>query len=683
MNEKLLAYFLIIASIFLSTIGCSNGSGGNSGGTNSQVVVGTLSNDSAVISSPASYTIKQGATATGNIYLSGGINGSSYSVYFIANNSGISVSQALINTQTSAIINGNKCILTNQSNLSCQITISVANNVPNNTYTLTPYFTNISSGALTIVNPILVKVSGGIATLIINPEVVTQGDTTIATISLNGYYNNNSVDFTISSNSSNIASVNNSSCTITNPSISPSNCSISLTAISSGSTVITATNPVYGTLKANITVSPLITNTWLSGANTINQLGSYATITYPGAREGSIMWLTNGNLWLFGGLGYDTQSIGYLNDLWQYNINTKVWTWVGGSNLIDQLGTYGTQGSAASTNIPGGRTGSASWLDNNGNLWLFGGQGNSQANIWFFNDLWQYNPLTNQWTWISGSDLSNQRGIYDQNLNNVPGSRYQADSWLDNNGNLWLFGGDGYDSNGNFGSLNDLWQYNINTQVWTWVKGSNIASTLGVYGSKGVANILNTPGGRSKAVTWVDSNGGFWLFGGLGYNGTDPNSLGALNDLWYFNPNNNMWTWMSGESTLNNLGFYGTQGLTTSTNMPGARSSAISWLDNNGNFWLLGGLGYDAESTFGNLNDLWYFNPNNNMWTWMSGDKLSSQLGSYGTKGVSSRYNIIGARNNSVASGSTNDFYLFGGYGYSSTATSGLLNDLWLISIQQ
>jgi N-acetylneuraminic acid mutarotase len=36
-------------------------------------------------------------------------------------------------------------------------------------------------------------------------------------------------------------------------------------------------------------------------------------------------------------------------------------------------------------------------------------------------------------------------------------------SWIDASGNLWLFGGNGYDSTGNFGYLNDLWQYDPGT----------------------------------------------------------------------------------------------------------------------------------------------------------------------------------------------------------------------------
>ena len=42
---------------------------------------------------------------------------------------------------------------------------------------------------------------------------------------------------------------------------------------------------------------------------------------------------------------------------------------------------------------------------------------------------------------------------------NVPGARQSSVSWIDGSGNLWLFGGFGYDAAGNFSRLNDLWRF--------------------------------------------------------------------------------------------------------------------------------------------------------------------------------------------------------------------------------
>ena len=64
--------------------------------------------------------------------------------------------------------------------------------------------------------------------------------------------------------------------------------------------------------------------------------------------------------------------------------------------------------------------------------------------------MWKYDG--NNWTWISGSNISNQQGNYGQqgisSSSNIPSSRYESVSWIDNNNHFWLFGGNGYDSSG-------------------------------------------------------------------------------------------------------------------------------------------------------------------------------------------------------------------------------------------
>src|SRR5580698_4686755 len=79
---------------------------------------------------------------------------------------------------------------------------------------------------------------------------------------------------------------------------------------------------------------------------------------------------------------------------------------------------------------------------------------------------------------------------------------------------------------------------------WIWMGGSNTGGTggqSGVYGTLGTPAAGNIPGGRFDAVSWTDSSGNFWLFGGDGYDGAGNN--GGLNDLWEFNPSTNRWTW--------------------------------------------------------------------------------------------------------------------------------------------
>ena len=315
---------------------------------------------------------------------------------------------------------------------------------------------------------------------------------------------------------------------------------------------------------------------------------------------------------------------------------------MGGSSVLTQNdngekgqpGVYGTQGQPSAANIPGGRLGAVSWTDKDGNFWLFGGAGLDSAETFgFLNDLWEFNPSTKEWTWVSGSNTiaafnGGQPGIYGQQgtpaATNTPGGRSGALGSTDANGNLWLFGGAGFDAAGTNGNLNDLWEFSPSTREWTWVGGSSIlgvnGTVAGVYGTLGSLTAGSFPGSRNNGVAWTSKDGSLWLFGG--YGGSTPGQFGPLNDLWRYVPSTNQWAWMGGSSTTLQPGVYGQLSTPAPGNVPGARDGAGAWVDNDGNFWLFGGTGFalvgsaDAE---GDLNDLWKFDPTTTEWAWMSG----------------------------------------------------------------
>jgi len=357
---------------------------------------------------------------------------------------------------------------------------------------------------------------------------------------------------------------------------------------------------------------------WVSGSNSVNQAGIYgtqgipATSNEPGARYASTSWTdSDGNLLLLGGDGYDgSGNVGLLNDFWKFDgIN---WTWISGSNTRTQSGNYGTKGSSSPSNTPGSRYYAISWTDTSGNLWLFGGFGkDGTGSFGELNDLWKYDGTN--WIWVSGSDIANQWGSYGTlgvgSTSNVPGARQEATSWIDSSGNLWLFGGQGYDETGSSGWLNDLWRYNINTDEWTWVSGSKIIDQSASYGSKGIASVNNIPGAREKPIGWTSSSGNFWLFGGLGK--AEGGSQGWLNDLWKYDGVD--WIWMGGSNTTGQSGVYGVKDTASISNFPGARKDAVGWKDIEGHFWIFGGLGIDSQGTNDELNDLWRFGFNNDI----------------------------------------------------------------------
>ena len=443
-------------------------------------------------------------------------------------------------------------------------------------------------------------------------------------------------------------------------------------------------------LSVTSPTTPAVQNqwTWMSGADTTYQHGTYGTqgvaspSNVPGGRQNANSWTDlHGNLWLFGGLGESsTPSDGDLNDLWKYSAGE--WTWVSGSNQTEQAGVYGTLGVAAAGNVPGARWMATNWTDPQGNFWLFGGVGRDSVGSRFqLNDLWKYSG--GEWTWMSGSNLAFPSGTISAGWpgvygtmgvaapGNVPGSRENASSWTDAQGNLWLFGGIGFDSEDNLGGMNDLWKYS--NGEWTWMAGSNLGNQYGIYGTRGTPSPGNAPGGREQAATWVDLEGNLWLFGGSGLDSNGEIFADQLNDLWKYSDGE--WTWMGGSNIVGQPGAYGVQGVPSPGNYPGARQNAVSWTDAFGNLWLFGGYGYDSGSpSLGDLNDLWEYS--DGQWTWVSGSNIAGQNGTYGILGTPSASNIPGARDSAVSWIDTSgNFWLFGGGNVDSLG--GRLNDLW------
>jgi len=528
-----------------------------------------------------------------------------------------------------------------------------------------------------------------------------------------------------------------------------------------------------GVVLANVTnvVADCAHNdwTWIDGTNiagtvTAPQYGNVATsapttipnpyTNTPGARYGAAGWTdTAGNLWMFGGEGWELSGSPQpstldapMNDLWvclfvPVGGDQCEWQLVGaydpaaagttppstvGQQIIlnaqseNQGGFYNTVGTAG---VPGGRYGAATWTDNSGNLWMFGGNGNSCCSTGLLNDLWEFNassfypasynyvtgaPFTSvpgQWTWEGGSSQINLKGVYTGAVGTlIPGARVNAVTWTDAVGNLWLFGGYGFDGSSNEGFLSDLWEYTGGN--WVFVAGNQTVNQKGNYGTLGTAASTNLPGARHEAVGWADASGNLWLFGGEGEDSVATVG-GILNDLWEFNIASGHWTWVSGSSTANQTGVYGslpfagppsttgaagTFGLPTGATgtFPGSRWGASAWTDAGGNFWLFGGWGLDSSGTNGNgaLNDLWVYTPNSTpgqpgTWTWIKGSNTGSQNGSYGnlTRLYETYYIWTpGGRSNATHwIDGQGQLWLFGGEGYDSTSKTGngYLNDMW------
>lgn len=125
------------------------------------------------------------------------------------------------------------------------------------------------------------------------------------------------------------------------------------------------------------------------------------------------------------------------------------------------------------------------------------------------NDLWILENNAN-WKFLTGSQVVNDGGT-----STLPAARGRGCFWLDDEENLWLFGGiqnsdDAYVNDKNF---NDLWKF---SGSWKLIGGDRSASNInGSYGILGVASTSNWPSARSRAAFWKDFSGNFWMFGGI------------------------------------------------------------------------------------------------------------------------------------------------------------------------
>jgi len=374
--------------------------------------------------------------------------------------------------------------------------------------------------------------------------------------------------------------------------------------------------------------------------------------------------------------------------------DTGYWTWILGPDI-------GGPG-AAVAGIPPPRGGAASWTDNDGNFWLFGGYGynlgaQAPAQVYagmIYADMWEFTPATLQWTKVEeGSE--------------APSARSFAATWRDPLGNFWLFGGV------NFGEVyDDLWEFMPATRQWIRVaQGSTVpsaregaatwvdaAGNLWLFGGSTTVNDLwkftigpdgtgewtevsagtdedDAPVARERATSWTDSYGNFWLFGGDNH----VNSLGpsVYADLWEYTPATNQWTFIKAPppppfggpprgNVPNTPGVYPNPRVQGQPGIPGPCSDAKGWSDGLGNLWLFPGDG-----------SLWRYTPSPGEWTFEGEGPLG--FGGegetvYGTQGLPASTNQPGRRADSAAwVDPSHNLWLFGG----NVVEELYLDDLW------
>ncbi|MBK8848487.1 MAG: hypothetical protein IPO27_18880 [Bacteroidetes bacterium] len=421
--------------------------------------------------------------------------------------------------------------------------------------------------------------------------------------------------------------------------------------------------------------------TWVHGSTTVNLSGTNAVpnafdpANEPPSLYEPIYWRdANGWLWIYGGYHQNPGKVEFA-EMWCYNPYINQWKMVKSFSLLPD---YGTKGVAASTNSPGARTYCPpTWVDNNGMFWVFGGL-DFLFGGWCA-DLWMYNPATGLWTWVSGSNLFGSAtpdyGIMGvPSPSNNPGNRLECNSsFVDLNNDLWLFGGQTYNTVVSSPNYNDLWHYNRNTDEWTWMHGSSVSDVYGNFGTLGVASINNDPPSRWCYASSRDQNGSFRIYGGKH---SDNGTIEVYNDVWQFTPATNEWMWARGSSNSNNNGNYSVPFCQVGgTGNPGGRfeNKAIA-NDACGNIYNYGGI-----KLGGFYSDMWVYIASLNEWRLLHGNQQINQGANYGIKGVPNANNKPQGRAGGVGFLDTlGRYYMYGG---SVTGNIQAVNDVWMFEL--
>jgi gliding motility-associated-like protein len=337
---------------------------------------------------------------------------------------------------------------------------------------------------------------------------------------------------------------------------------------------------------------------WIWGEPTFKNLINYGvkgigSITNsPGAR----LWAggcsdNQGNLWLSGGASFDSNNTFPPNDLWRYNIATKIWTWEAGvkTHPLNEPSKATAKNKPDSNFLP-----RAVWFpnlfcfDNVPKIYFFGGKSqNDSVN----NHLFSYNTLTREWTWISGVLQANDSGFHGAknifSAENSPSARthiyggiYQHKFILFGGGNLWK---------NNLLMTNDIWVFDTLNKLWVWKKGESYPNSYGENAGLCYVDSSNNPSARSSGSCFnpnnIDSCGNFYIYGG---NNDDHNIV--HNDVWKYNVQYNSWILVKPGAPGVDRAIYKIKNSLDPNSNPGKLIGYSQWVSKKGELYLYGGI---------------------------------------------------------------------------------------------
>lgn len=175
---------------------------------------------------------------------------------------------------------------------------------------------------------------------------------------------------------------------------------------------------------------------------------------------------------------------------------------------------------------PGRSPDALQFADSQGRLHLVGSHNPSHQPA---SDHWIWDPVTCDWIETTAAGfVSSPR---------PPVGRESVVWPRPAHGDSWVFTRDG-----------GLWRWREASLDWQKVQSDLPAFAPGHPGSLGLAGADNRPRGRTGATAWVTGDGSLWMFGGL--TRTSTHHARALADLWRYQPETGLWTWMAGRVSL-------------------------------------------------------------------------------------------------------------------------------------
>jgi tRNA A-37 threonylcarbamoyl transferase component Bud32 len=414
--------------------------------------------------------------------------------------------------------------------------------------------------------------------------------------------------------------------------------------------------------------------TWVGGSQTLNLPPSFQQLLVesPGNSPGGVDMgsVTNGTfIYVFGG---DTSPPILSNYLWRFNIQTRMWSVI--SAPSSATANFGLRGVFSTTAHPAAKYGAVVFLDKPLNsLFVFGGTLSFTETE---NTMFELNFGSLMWRWIHGTNTTMDQGNFGvlgiESHSNIPPSRaYSAYFYDELTKTAHVYGGRDTGDRGRA----DHWVYSVTNNTWTWIHGVQQTDARGIYGETGVGTPQTRPGARiSASFAYDEIRRIFYFYGGAGASEID--DRGYPTDLWQYEPDRNIWTFLGGNRDGVQRLNYGTRGVTQNGTFPRSRYGGSMVVDSFGQkVYLFSGKRDFFQNSW--MNDLWVLDTKSFLWTWISGLNSYNPTGRYGTMGVASPLNNPPPRSWSmfVFLNETREILLYGGYRLE------YLADLWLYSL--